>query len=678
MSESSTIDNSDPQGLLARKPLRSQTDDQTAAAARSSVIFHPALRLPLLLVLHIVLFAAIYAFAYFARFNLQVTPERKSFFFSTVGWLVLLKVAVFYFGSHFHGWWRYVTFADLRSLMKVCLISMVVIAFVDSFIITSQASIPRLTILLDMITSIFVIGGLRSVWRFFDEQFGMVINGHKTSPAVLVGTDHHCGLLAAQINANQAMPYRVSALLSPSIKYRRKAVLGGVTVRGHVGEVVDVAKRLSAENVFVPSGLLDGRELRKLISRCNEASLSVRVVPRFEDALSGNDKIPLRPLNINDLLKRDPVELDTTEVSSLIEGKRVLVTGAGGSIGSEICRQVLNFKPGELILLGRGENRIHAIYTELRSLAEKEGVTLHIEIGDITDHPRMDRLYRERSPEIVFHAAAHKHVPLMELHPGEAVKNNIGGTKIISSLADKYSVGHFVMVSTDKAVNPTSIMGCTKHLAERVVYDLAQESETKFAVVRFGNVLGSAGSVIPFFQEQIRNGGPITITDKRMTRYFMSIPEASQLVIQSASMCKGGEIFVLDMGEPVKIVQLAEDLVTLSGLPKGSIEFEFVGMRPGEKLYEELYFDDETTIATTHPKVRAAYARDFEAVDIEEEIRKLIDAADEESSFVHASVTRLIPSYHVVSEAEPSPAQPKIRDGNLQNGKHEEPLISRS
>ena len=650
-----------------------KTNGEIKKSSRSNLIFHPVLRLPLLLVLHVVLFAAIYAFAYFARFNLQITPERKAFFLSTVWLVVLVKVAVFYFGSHFHGWWRYVTFADLRSLLKVCLLSMVLIAFVDAFVLSSQSSIPRLTIILDMISTIFVIGGLRSVWRFFDEQFGMVINGHKTSPAILVGTDHHCGLLAAQINANQAMPYRVCALLSASKNYRRKAVLGGVTVRGYVGEVVEVAKRLSAENVLVPSGLLDGRELRKLISRCNEASLTVRVVPRFEDALSGNDKIPLRPLNINDLLKRDPVELDTTEVSGLIEGKRVLVTGAGGSIGSEICRQVLNFKPAELILLGRGENRIHAIYTELRALAEKQGVTLHIEIGDITDEPRMERLFRLRRPEIVFHAAAHKHVPLMELHPGEAVKNNIGGTKTIASLADRFAVGHFVMVSTDKAVNPTSIMGCTKHLAERVVYGLAQSSETKFAVVRFGNVLGSAGSVIPYFQEQIRNGGPITITDRRMTRYFMSIPEASQLVIQSASMCKGGEIFVLDMGEPVRIVQLAEDLVTLSGLPEGSIEFEFVGMRAGEKLYEELYFDDETTIATKHPKVRAAYAREFEDVNAEEEIRQLVDAADEDSSFVHAAVTRLIPSYHVVSDCESLPRAHKMKSGN-----REEPLISRS
>ena len=258
----------------------------------------------------------------------------------------------------------------------------------------------------------------------------------------------------------------------------------------------------------------------------------------------------------------------------------------------------------------------------------------------------MERLFREISPEIVFHAAAHKHVPLMELHPGEAVKNNVFGTKVIATLADQHSASHFVMVSSDKAVNPTSIMGATKQLAERVVYDLAQISETKFATVRFGNVLGSAGSVVPRFQQQIRNGGPITITDERMTRYFMSIPEAAQLVIQSAAMCQGGEIYVLDMGEPVKIIDLAEDLVTLSGLPKGTIEFQFSGIRPGEKLYEELYFDEEATLPTPHPKVRAAYPREFQDGDGAAEIDALIRIAEQDPAKVKSAVVGMVSSFH--------------------------------
>jgi FlaA1/EpsC-like NDP-sugar epimerase len=426
--------------------------------------------------------------------------------------------------------------------------------------------------------------------------------------------------------------------------------------------MVSVAEKVGASDILVPSGSLDGATLRKLTEKCNQSELTIRVLPRFEDAMAGTQHIPLRPLDIEDLLRRAPVELDTNEVESVLTGKRIMVTGAGGSIGSEICRQVMKFGPRELILLGRGENRIHAIYGELKPIAEAHGVQLHIEIGDITDEPRMRRLFETRSPQIVFHAAAHKHVPLMELHPGEAVKNNINGTRVVASFAKEFGVDRFVMVSTDKVVNPTSIMGCTKHLAERVIYEFAQSNKTKFAVVRFGNVLGSAGSVIPHFQEQVRRGGPITVTDPRMTRYFMSIPEASQLVIQSGAMCKGGEIFVLDMGEPVRIVQLAEDLVSLSGLPAGSIEIEFVGIRPGEKLYEELYFQDEETIPTSHPKVRAAYPRDFQGSDISEEITALIASADGDPAEVAAAIVRLVPSFRPDSdpvETADEPAAPK-------------------
>ena len=619
------------------------------------LVQRPVVRLPILIVLHVGLFSAIYAFAFFARFNFQPSVNHTQLFWSTLGPVVVVKLAAFYFGSHFHGWWRYVTFADLRSLLKVTLISMLAVAFLDYFVLSFQGAIPRLTILLDALLTVLVVGGLRCTWRFADEVLGNTLSSRRKRSTVLIGTDHHAGLLASQINSNQSMPCRVNALLAISTVFRRKAILGGVPVLGHMGEVVKVAEKIGALDVLVPAGALDGRSLRRLTNQCNEAGLSVRVLPRFEDAMAGTKEIPLRPLNIEDLLRRDPVKLDTEVVETLLQDRRVLVTGAGGSIGSEICRQVIQFRPSELVLLGRGENRIHAIHGELKPLAQKLGVELRIEIGDITDQPRMRRLYRSRKPEIVFHAAAHKHVPLMELNPGEAVKNNILGTKTIASLANEFGVDHFVMVSTDKAVNPTSIMGCSKHLAERIVYEFAQTSRTKFAVVRFGNVLGSAGSVIPIFQEQIRNGGPITITDPQMTRYFMSIPEASQLVIQAASMCKGGEIFVLDMGDPIKIVQLAEDLVALSGLPKGSIEFTFTGIRPGEKLYEELYFDDEATVPTTHAKVHAAYASEFRGSDVRGKLDKLIAIADGDPDQVRAAIIRLIPSFHQTEDSALSP-----------------------
>ncbi len=338
--------------------------------------------------------------------------------------------------------------------------------------------------------------------------------------------------------------------------------------------------------------------------------------------------------------------LDDDRLFHLIKDKRVLVTGAGGSIGSEICRQIMEYCPSQLILLGRGENRIHAIHLELLEKANESNIQLVQVIGSITDQSAMERVFVNHKPEIIFHAAAHKHVPLMEMHIGEAIKNNVFGTKVVAALADKYKSSHFVLVSSDKAVNPTSVMGCTKHLAERVVHELSETSNTKFVVVRFGNVLGSAGSVIPVFQKQIERGGPITITDPRMTRFFMSIPEAAQLVMQAAAMCSGGEIFVLDMGQPILITQLAEDLVSLSGLPDGSIEFEFTGVRPGEKLYEELYFDDESTIPTKHSKVRAATHRQVPTLRILEQLAALLVKVEHEPDQLRQTLSELVTSYH--------------------------------
>ena len=318
-------------------------------------------------------------------------------------------------------------------------------------------------------------------------------------------------------------------------------------------------------------------------------------------------------------------------IGRLIEGRSVMVTGAGGSIGSEICRQLLRFNPAALLLVGRGENRIFRVERKLH--ATHQAAVLQSCIADITNEPRMRQIFTRYRPEVVFHAAAHKHVPLMEMNVGEAIHNNVSGTRLIAELAEEFGVKNFVFISTDKAVHPTSVMGVTKQIAERFVHAMSQASSTCFTVVRFGNVLGSDGSVVPIFQEQIRRGGPITVTDPRMTRFFMTIPEASQLVLQAAAMGKGGEIFVLEMGEPVKIVDLARDLVRLSGLPEDSIEIAFTGIRPGEKLYEELYFDDEQTLPTAHPKLRAAHHRPYMLEEVRAKIatlEALIHAPEEE------------------------------------------------
>ena len=566
---------------------------------------NPRIRIPLLIAIHVQLFGLIFAFSFGIRYDFRLSEENLRLLKGALPVVVATKLTVFYFARHFHGWWRYVTFSDLGSLLRASFLAMMSIVFVDYYFLEYRSQIPRLSILLDTLLTIIVIGGLRSSWRFVDEQLSPMLRRQNRRPAIMVGTDHLVGPILTSINSNPRCDLKISALVSANPNWCR-AQIGNVSVVGHLSDVPAIAAKLHATDILVLSGMLSGKDLRDLMNLCNENQLQLRVIPRLEDALSGTSKIPLRPLDINDLLRREPVVLDTDKLANLLMGKRVLVTGAGGSIGSEICRQVLQFRPKQIVLLGRGENRIHAIHLELQEQAAILGVKLTQVIANIVDYEAMERVFLQEQPEIVFHAAAHKHVPLMELHAGEAIKNNVFGTKNVAELADQFGASHFVLVSSDKAVNPTSVMGASKHLAERVVHEMYKSSDTKFVIVRFGNVLGSAGSVIPIFQRQIERGGPITITDKRMTRFFMSIPEAAQLVIQAAAMSKHNEIYVLNMGEPILITQLAEDLVSLSGLPPDSIEFEFTGIRPGEKLYEELYFSKEETVETEHEKVRAA------------------------------------------------------------------------
>ena len=612
---------------------------------------HPSARICILLALHAILFFGIYALSYSARYDFRLPELAMATMLATAPMVLLLKILVFYFASHFHGWWRYVTFADIKSLIQASIISMMAIGFVDYFFSYSHNQIPRAVILFDTLLTVFVVGGLRCVWRFADEHLGTQFKDIQVEPALLIGTDHRCGILASQINANAAMPFRIRGLISTT-SHPRKRVFAGVPVSGSVDQLSAISTRYGAKHVFVPCDLLGGGEIRDLIKTCNKAGLVVRVLPRFEDALAGSEEIPLREVNIDDLLKRDPVSLDNERLAAFLKGKRVVVTGAGGSIGSEICRQLIGFEPAEILLLGRGENRIYTINRDLQNTATKHGVVLKPIIADITDEESVRSAFELHRPEIVFHAAAHKHVPLMELHVREALRNNVIGTRNMTRLADEFGCSHFVMVSTDKAVNPTSVMGATKHIAERVVYSASQDSNTKYCVVRFGNVLGSAGSVIPLFQKQIRAGGPITVTHPDMTRYFMSSPEASQLVLQAGSMASGGEIFVLDMGEPVSIMRLAEDLIELSGLSPGSIEIIYSGIRDGEKLYEELYFDDEELIDTPHEKVRAAYHRPFEGSTSSQEVERIRNSLGQTNEQLRGLIQELVPEYRNESSPE--------------------------
>ena len=419
--------------------------------------------------------------------------------------------------------------------------------------------------------------------------------------------------------------------------------LGGISVVGSLEDLPAVAVTRRITDILVIAGSLSGKRLRSLMDACDEAQLTLKIIPGPEDLFDGGREVPIRNIDINDLLRREPIELDNSAIGQLLEGRTVMVTGAGGSIGSEICRQVLRFNPRALILVGRGENRIFSLDRELGSLGSPTEVVPFI--GDVTDENRMRQIFSRHTPDVVFHAAAHKHVPLMEANPAEAVKNNVGGTRCVADLADEFEVGCFVLISTDKAVYPANIMGRDEAARRARRAGSLQRSSTRFLVTRFGNVLGSNGSVVPIFQEQIRRGGPITVTDPRMTRYFMTIPEASQLVLQAAAMGSGGEIFVLDMGEPVRIVDLARDLIRLSGLPEHAIEIAYSGIRPGEKLYEKLSMEEEETLPTLHQKVRAAYHRPDSLLAVQRDFAELHQWLEDTDDVIRAKLEELLPEY---------------------------------
>jgi FlaA1/EpsC-like NDP-sugar epimerase len=483
------------------------------------------------------------------------------------------------------------------------------------------------------------------VYRSLREELRPLFSGKPARSAIVVGANRAGEMIARNLMATSSSPYYIFGFLDddPGLRHTRVA---GIEVLGTVDEAGAVANRRRVDEVIVQSGTLTGKRFRRLLDECTEAGATVKVLPAIDELLEGqNDPshVRLRPVEIKDLLRREPVKLDDSAIRALIEGRTVMVTGGGGSIGSEICRQVLRFSPRRLLLVERGENALFLVEQEFSRLDPKP--PFEPLIADITDEQRMEQIMATHRPDVIFHAAAHKHVPMMEWNPAEAIKNNVLGTRMVATLADKYDVREFVVISTDKAVNPTSVMGCSKLLAERFVQAMSHESKTKFIVVRFGNVLASNGSVVPTFQEQIRRGGPITVTHPGIERFFMTIPEASQLVLQAAAMGSGGEIFVLDMGESVKIVDLARDLIALSGLEQDDIEIVFTGLRPGEKLFEELYFDEERRVSTNHPKVFCALHRPADLAAVEAMLEELTDVIDEPPEVVRAKLRDVVPEY---------------------------------
>ncbi len=585
------------------------------------------------------IFTGVYLFAWMLRFEGQLDnlPWRQATV--SLGFIVALKLAVFagFFGGN--NWSRYLTFHDLGTLAQAATISSMIMLFGD-FLIVPDRDIPRSVFLMDWCGTIVGIGAVRAMVRWVRERGKEIMSGGG-QPVLIVGANDTGEALLREIRRNTSLPYRVDGFIaSDSTSVGSK--IGGVRVLGTTEDTCKIAKRHGLDQVLITAGDLPGKQVRQLVSDGKRDGVNVSVLPSFEQLLNGRVGLRPREVSIEDLLRRDPVQLEQEKLHTWLKGRTILVTGGAGSIGSEICRQLLQFGPAKLVVVDR--NECNQFFLERELQADFPDVELAICMADGCDPRRMEQVFEDHKPSVVFHAAAYKHVPLMEVNRGQAVKNIVSLTKNLADLADSHNVESFVMISTDKAVNPTSVMGACKRVAELYVQSLAESSSCRFVTVRFGNVLDSAGSVIPIFRQQIARGGPITVTDANMVRYFMMIPEASQLVIQAGCMGAGGEIFVLDMGEPVRIMDLARDMIQLSGLTVGDdIEIEISGIRPGEKLYEELHIDGERHVETSHPKIMVAESTKMNRFEIVRGIKRLENLVHMPGNLIMDELHQLIP-----------------------------------
>ena len=509
--------------------------------------------------------------------------------------------------------WRYVSLRDtVRIFAAITSAAALLVALrllspslVDRFSLARYGIVPLGVLLGDFVLAFIGLTGVRALRRMLGERIASKQHGsgeEDREPTLLVGAGQGGVLVAQEIARRPDLGILPIGFVDDD-PVKQGAVIHGIKVMGTTKDLLRLAQRYETKQALITISNAPGTAIRRITESCKDAGLTVKIVPGTYEIMGGRVNLSrIREVAIEDLLRREQVKLSAEAVADVVRGQPVMVTGAGGSIGSELCRQAAAYRPSRLVLVERSENNLFEIHSELRS--RFSDLDIIPRVADITDVPRITQVFREHRPMIVFHAAAHKHVPMMEWNPAEAVKNNILGTQVVADLADSLAVERFVMISTDKAVNPTSVMGATKRAAELYVQALSDTSATHFATVRFGNVLGSAGSVIPIFRKQIQDGGPITVTHPDMTRYFMTIPEAVQLVTQAAALSQGGETFILDMGQPVRIIDLAHDLIRLSGLePHKDIEVRFTGVRPGEKLFEELSTMSEGIERTAHPKI---------------------------------------------------------------------------
>lgn len=571
-------------------------------------------------------------FSFLLRFDLRIPPKYILLLKLSFPIVVSVNLVIYFASGLYNKWWRYTSVKDAMAVLRATILGSLV-ASIAIFLFIPHQRFPRSIIIIDWMLNFLFVAGLRFLARSLYQRPKMEAS-KKAKPVLVVGAGDAGELILKEMIRNPLLGHTPVALVDDDPR-KMGISIHGVKVMGTTDELLDICEHFSVEEVIIAMPTSSGSTIKNIVYQCEKAGIVCKTLPGVFELIKGTVSVnQLRDVQVEDILGRDPVVVDVKEVSAYLKDKRVMVTGAGGSIGAELCRQISRLGPEELILVDNGENNLFSIEQELVGFGFENFSPF---VADVKSRERMVRIFKQKRPEVVFHAAAYKHVPLMQFNPTEAINNNTVATKLLAEIAGDFEVERFVLISTDKAVKPTTLMGFSKALAERVIEAFSHTDglTTKYMIVRFGNVLGSSGSVVPIFKKQIAEGGPVTVTHPEMTRFFMTIPEAVQLVIQAGAMGSGGEIFVLDMGKPVRIIDLAKNMIELSGHdPEKEIKIEFTGVRAGEKMHEELFNPNEEVGKTSHPKINLARRKpiDIETLmnDLEELQNKLYETDDQD------------------------------------------------
>lgn len=573
---------------------------------------------------HLLIIIFSYVFSFFLRFEFTLPNQYIAIILKTLPLLLIIKIVVFYYFGLFSGIWRYVSMNDLWRILKASTISTIIFIIAVIFI-HGTTGYPRSVFILDWVLCNVLVGGVRFSSRMLKESYN-AFSGVRQKNVIIVGAGDAGVMILKEYRSNPSVGANVVAFVDDN-PAKNNLYLQGVKVLGNRKDIPEIVKNCQVEEIVIAMPSASGEIVRQIIAHCQIPGIKIKIVPGLHKIINGELEVKPREVRPEDLLGRETVKICEDEVSEYIKNKAVLITGAAGSIGSELVRQVASFGPKNIIILDHNENDVYFLQMELK--VKYPELNFQIVIGDICNISLLKHVFSSCRPQVVFHSAAYKHVPLMEDNPFAAIKNNIFGSRNLIYASHHYGVERFVLISTDKAVNPISIMGMTKRIAEMILQSKAKSSPTRFMAVRFGNVIGSSGSVVPLFKRQIEEGGPITVTHPQAKRYFMSVHEAVSLVLQASAIGKGGEIFILDMGEQIKVVDIAQDLVALSGLKLGKdIAIEFIGLRPGEKLSEEILLNAEKDLVTRHNKIYITHPADFDIHKLRMQLKDLANLSE--------------------------------------------------